>query len=311
MLSTVTTTTASSVVSRIPIPKPIDHLRGGAASWLTSPSSTAGGKKSPKATPSSSKRKQAQKSRASNNNNSSTAGFSNRLISDFYKVHEGIRFFISGNVGNVVFFFLERSLYMSLLSISWLPDVVKDYRDGISFFLAYFLQIAVQHLLHAILVYGIDSISTRDKYIATLIACYSTYMVSLFGSTFLNTFLIKRGINRTVSFCTTMFSFACINYFVLKYINEKADAANNNNSRNVAPNKQQRNKVSRGGSSSTSTSGSDWGRLLGLSHLFSSSRKPRRPSQGAATTTAPHHHHEVFGRTTATLQHDVAEECYI
>ena len=86
-----------------------------------------------------------------------------------------LRFFVSGNLGNVVFFALERLLY-SLLNHKQqhLPPFLVKYMDGASFMGGYFLHIIVQHWLHAFLVYGMHTINAPDKYFKTLIACYST-----------------------------------------------------------------------------------------------------------------------------------------
>jgi hypothetical protein len=54
-----------------------------------------------------------------------------------------------------------------------LPPVVKEYMDSVSFFFAYVLQVIPQHWLHAYLVYGMDTIDTRQKYFTTLLGCYS------------------------------------------------------------------------------------------------------------------------------------------
>lgn len=91
----------------------------------------------------------------------------------FMKINEPLRFFISGNCGNVVFFYLERLAFLLLQKIENLPTVMKDYMDGVSFFIAYILQVIPQHWIHALLVYGLHSIDTRKKYFTTLFGCYS------------------------------------------------------------------------------------------------------------------------------------------
>jgi hypothetical protein len=99
----------------------------------------------------------------------------NKLRDNFYKWPEPLRFFISGNVGNLVFFVLEHLVHSILKdNLEVLPTLLVEYKDGASFMVAYFLQIISQHWLHAFLVYGMDTISTREKYVKTLIGCYST-----------------------------------------------------------------------------------------------------------------------------------------
>jgi hypothetical protein len=98
-----------------------------------------------------------------------------KIYRDFYQWNEVLRFFISGNVGTVIFFALERFIF-SLLNqnLDLLPMAMVEYKDSVSFFLAYGIQIITQHWLHAFLVYGMHTISTREKYFKTLIACYAT-----------------------------------------------------------------------------------------------------------------------------------------
>lgn len=91
----------------------------------------------------------------------------------FLKLNEPLRFFISGNVGNVVFFYIERLTFYLLNKMDSLPSVVKEYIDSVSFFIAYLLQVVPQHWLHAYLVYGLENIDNRQKYFTTLLGCYS------------------------------------------------------------------------------------------------------------------------------------------
>jgi len=98
-----------------------------------------------------------------------------KLYADFYKWPEALRFFVSGNLGNMLFFTLERTLHSLLIrNLEALPALVLEYKDAVTFMVAYFIQIASQHFLNAYIVYGLQTISTREKYIKTLIACYST-----------------------------------------------------------------------------------------------------------------------------------------
>jgi FlaA1/EpsC-like NDP-sugar epimerase len=94
--------------------------------------------------------------------------------------------------------------------------------DTISFFSAYVLHIIVQHAFHALLVYGLESVNTAQKYWQTLRGTYQAYITSAVGSTLLNTFLLKLGVNRTVAFMATLWIFACINYLWIGYVVRRA-----------------------------------------------------------------------------------------
>ena len=143
-----------------------------------------------------------------------------KLYRVFYRCPEPVRFFISGNIGNIIFFILNH--FLSELvehNLHVLPAFLAEYKDGVTFMTAYFLQVVPQHWLHAALVYGFHTINTREKYLKTLLGNYSTYGGAMVGSTILNTILIKLGMNRNVAFVSTLWIFACINYFILKYLN--------------------------------------------------------------------------------------------
>ena len=140
----------------------------------------------------------------------------------FIHASEPVRFFVSGMFGNVCFYFLERLVYFQLCNMSSLPPVVEDYKDSVSFFIGYLLQIVSQHWLHAILVYGLETIDTREKYFKTLLAQSSAYVVALFGSTFLNQALISSGVTKNAAFLITLYVFACINYFVVGWVVRRA-----------------------------------------------------------------------------------------
>ena len=138
-------------------------------------------------------------------------------------VPEPARFFISGNVGNVLLFFLERVLAQAIHPI--LPESLVPFQDSISFFLAYFLDIAVQHYLHAVLVYGLESIDTLAKYVRTLRGMYAALVTAAIGSTILNAVFLKLGILKELAFVVTMGSFSVINYFWIGRMVKKSELA--------------------------------------------------------------------------------------
>mmetsp|Transcript_8368 Transcript_8368/g.19416 ORF Transcript_8368/g.19416 Transcript_8368/m.19416 type:complete len:249 (+) Transcript_8368:78-824(+) len=144
-----------------------------------------------------------------------------RYYQAFWVLPETIRYVVSVNIGSVLFFLLDRLLYLWVTQHSQrLPPVVVHYKTSVSYFSAYALQIVAQQWLLASLVYGMETINTRKKYYRSLLNVFQTYFVSMVGSTVLNATLIKHGVNRTVSFVGTLGIFAIFNYFVLKWIME-------------------------------------------------------------------------------------------
>ena len=102
-----------------------------------------------------------------------------KLFSEFYKLPEGFRFFISGNTGNIVFYTFDRLLYSGLCRVNDLPGIIEEYKHAVTFFLAYLIQVVSQHWLNALFVYGLESISTKEKYLKTLVGCYRVYVSML------------------------------------------------------------------------------------------------------------------------------------
>jgi hypothetical protein len=140
----------------------------------------------------------------------------------WYSLPELFRFFVSGNLGNMCFFLIERGLYTFIERIPSPPTFLMEHHDSASFIVGYILQIVTQHLLHAWLVYGLNTINSRDKYLRTLGGQASAYFTALIGSTVLNIFLRKRGMSKNTAFVTTLYLFACINYFVIGWITRRS-----------------------------------------------------------------------------------------
>jgi hypothetical protein len=144
------------------------------------------------------------------------------LYSRWFDVSSLARFFVSGNLGNICFFFIERFIFVQLTKQESLPEFVANYKETVSFFVGYLLQIITQHFLHAVLVYGLETINTREKYFKTLLGQFYAYGIALFGSTALNLSLISSGLDKTVAFFSTMVIFACINYYLVGWLMKQA-----------------------------------------------------------------------------------------
>jgi len=142
----------------------------------------------------------------------------------WFHIPEPFRFFVSGNIGNLCFFALERTIHNCLNRMDETHPYIVDHKDSISFFLGYILQMGTQHLLHAILVYGLHTIDTREKYLTTLAGQCSAYFTAMIGSTLLNTVLRKHGFSKDMAFFTTLYVFAIINYFVVGWVVRRAVA---------------------------------------------------------------------------------------
>lgn len=141
-----------------------------------------------------------------------------RINELWYRAPEPFRFGVSGALGTFVFYLLERFISNGLDQIESLAFVVAN-KDGISFFSSYMLQIVFQHLLHALLVYGLDTINTRQKYLTTLGGQYGAYFGAMIGSTVLNTWLRHHGgMSKDKAFVTTLILFSFVNYFVIGWI---------------------------------------------------------------------------------------------
>lgn len=163
--------------------------------------------------------------------NGSSSSFSIALSRWWFgHVPQPLRFFVSGNLGNMCFYACERFMYRVVFHsdhvILLFPDyeaLLHSYKDSASFLLGYLLHIVAQHYLHARLVYGRDSIDTARKYWTTLFGMYQALLFAAFGSTFLNAALLHYNVmHRTAAFVTTLGVFACINYVWIGRIVSKA-----------------------------------------------------------------------------------------
>lgn len=187
----------------------------------------------------------------------------NAIGTAWYKIPHAMRYFVSGNIGNLCLYFLERAVRTTLQTTLENPP---KHLDSISYFAAYLLHIVLQHASHALLVYGLSSVNTREKYRSTLVGTYQAYIFSAFGSTFVNSYLMQTmGVNRDIAFVTTLWIFACMNYFYIGYVVNKANQqdadAQTKKSKFVSRRQQAKMAVMRGGHDAFHEVVQDW--LLG------------------------------------------------
>jgi hypothetical protein len=141
----------------------------------------------------------------------------------FSNVASPIRFFVSGTTGNFFLFRFEQLAYQLLSHANFLPPFLESHMDSLSFFLGYIILLPTQHLLNAILTFGIDTIDTREKYWKTLIAEVKVYVTALCGSTILNAILMQTGwMSKTTVFILTLCIFSCFNYIVINVMVHRA-----------------------------------------------------------------------------------------
>ena len=164
--------------------------------------------------------------------NTKVTGSAAELYAKWFQISSLVRFCVSGNLGNLCFYLIERLVYYQLCQIKSLPSWVEEYKDSVSFAIGYLLQIITQHLLHAFLVYGLDTINTREKYMKTLLGQAYVYSFALVGSTVLNLFLLRTGLEKTKAFFATMVLFAIINYFLIEWVVKRVTTSSS--AKNVA-----------------------------------------------------------------------------
>lgn len=153
--------------------------------------------------------------------------FRNSTCYAAWKQNSAIRFGASGILGNIVFFGLDKILFpvivraavkLSLSNksaiVSW-SKWINENAVSVSFFVAYLLDIALQHFLNAWLVFGLDTISTRELYFSSLATSYTAYFGTLCGSTILQAYLLQWGLSKSVAFWTTIGLGSVVNYVVL------------------------------------------------------------------------------------------------
>ena len=105
-------------------------------------------------------------------------GGGSSFLYKIWQQNTAIRFGTSGILGNAIFFGLDRILFPVILnaagrSASNMSKLIVHNAASVSFFVAYLLDIAVQHLLNAWLVFGLETINTRQQYLSSLATSYT------------------------------------------------------------------------------------------------------------------------------------------
>ena len=126
-----------------------------------------------------------------------------------------------------MFYGLLSSVLLEETSIQTnLTEFLQTYKDSVSFFTAYVVQIVTGHLLYAILVYGLHMIDTRHKYWQTLWGQFQIYGLGLFGATAMQSYLLSLQFDKTTAFVITTASFAGINYLLVSWVVQRVTTAN-------------------------------------------------------------------------------------
>ena len=120
--------------------------------------------------------------------NSSLSTTSRNIVIQTWQRHTALRFATSGVLGNVIFFGLDTLLFPLVVRLAVekssssqstrraFGNIIKwigDNAASVSFFVAYLLDIFVQHFLNALMVFGLDTIRTKELYLSSLSTAYT------------------------------------------------------------------------------------------------------------------------------------------
>jgi len=97
----------------------------------------------------------------------------------------------------------------------YLLSFLRNNSESASFFVAYLMSIVIQHALNALLVFGVDTIQTRELYLSSLSTAYTTYFGTLCASTILQANLLKWGVSKPMAFWCTIGISSVANYVLL------------------------------------------------------------------------------------------------
>jgi len=151
----------------------------------------------------------------------------------YWAENSAIRFATSGLIGNAIFFGLDVAFLPIIIGASQKQCFIKASKtiatnaESISFFVAYLVDIFLQHFLNALLVFGLDTIATRDMYLSSLATAYTAYFGTLCGSTILQAYLLRFGISKTIAFWSTIALGSVVNYVVLNALAARAKSQSN------------------------------------------------------------------------------------
>jgi len=138
-----------------------------------------------------------------------------------WEENSAVRFAASGFIGNAIFFGLDLAFLPIIKGASQRQCFIKASKtiatnaESISFFVAYLVDIVVQHFLNALLVFGLETIATREMYLSSLAATYTAYFGTLCGSTILQAYLLRIGVSKSIAFWSTIALGSVINYLML------------------------------------------------------------------------------------------------
>ena len=90
--------------------------------------------------------------------------------------------------------------------------------------------------LNAWLVFGLDTIGSREQYLSSLATTYTAYFGTLCGSTVLQSFLLQRGISHDIAFAFTIALGSLVNYIVLTALNAVNSAESSESSKQIKTN---------------------------------------------------------------------------
>ncbi|KAG5178470.1 hypothetical protein JKP88DRAFT_80881 [Tribonema minus] len=124
-----------------------------------------------------------------------------------------LRFAISGGLGNLCFFFIDKAVYM-YNPFDWQKATV-------SWAVSYLISVWLQHSLHTLLVFGRSS---EGGYWTSLAVTYATYSVSIALSPVVNAALINYvGLSHSLAWFGTLASTGVLNYFTVSKAMSTAD----------------------------------------------------------------------------------------
>lgn len=139
-----------------------------------------------------------------------------------------VRFFLSGSIGNYLFYCIDERLCPALISLKSPSSSVPSSRiQTASFFLSYLLSIPLCHFLNALLVYTLPTLlPLKQKYLKSLSKAYAVYAFAVVLTTALNAALQAEpffgGLSKSQAFVASVYGVGVINFFVMgKLMKEK------------------------------------------------------------------------------------------